>query len=194
MSYTQRDEEEVILKHAPANGNFLDCGAFSATVFSNTRALFERGWSGVLIEPSPECFVGLMKAYAGVSKVKLVNALATPDSDVLTKFYASADAVGTSVEKNYDVWKNAATFQEIYVPAIPINKIISALGIQANFISIDTEGSSFDILRSINLDALGCNLLCIETDGNWYGIEEYLGKHGFASIHRTAENFIAKRK
>lgn len=194
MKYSQRDEEEVILRNTPDGGCFFDVGAFNYAVFSNTRALFERGWSGVLIEPSPECFLGLMKAYDGVPQIKLVNALATPDSDALTKFHASPDAVGTSVDKNYETWKNGAKFYEIYVPAIPINKIISSLNIKADFISIDTEGSSFEILKALNLDALGCNLVCVEMDSNGSDLHEWFKAHGFLSIHQTAENMIAKRQ
>ncbi len=194
MKYSQRDEEDVILKNVPDFGSFLEIGAFHFAVFSNTRALFEHGWSGVLIEPSPECFVGLMKEYGDNPRIQLVNALATPSSGGLVKFYASPDAVGTAVEKNYEVWKNGAKFTPIYVPAIPINKIIDALGIKADFLSIDTEGSSMDILRAMDLTALGCNLVCVERDESVPVMTAYFESIGFGVIHETAENLIAKRR
>ncbi len=193
VKYSQRDEEEVILANAPDLGRFLEIGAFHALVFSNTRALFERGWSGALIEPSPECFIGLMKEYGEIPRIKLINALATPNSDALTKFHASPDAVGTAVEKSYDTWKNGAKFTSIYVPAIPINKIIATLGIMAEFISIDTEGTSFQILQAIQLDVVGCNLVCVEKDESTAVMSAYFESVGFKVIHETAENLIAKR-
>lgn len=191
--YSQRNEEEFILKLAPTTGRYLDVGAYHATTFSNTRALYERGWSGVLIEPSPDCFCGLMKAYENDPRIKLVNALATADSDALTKFYTSTDAVSTSEEANRAIWAPHVKFTEIYVPAIPINKIIASLGIKADFVSIDTEGSSFEILRVLNLDALGCNLICVETDQHAGPMATWLDARGFELVTRTSENIIAKR-
>jgi hypothetical protein len=69
MSYSQhKGEEEAILqlfhdgKDAQQAGKALDIGAWSPTTFSNTRALYERGWELVLVEPSPGPFLLLMRA------------------------------------------------------------------------------------------------------------------------------------
>jgi hypothetical protein len=61
--YSQFEEQDHIL-HAVQNiteGRFLDIGSWDAVTFSNTRALFELGWSGVMIEPSPGPFVELLR-------------------------------------------------------------------------------------------------------------------------------------
>lgn len=53
--YSQFYEETFILKAVEKceGSRFLDVGAFHPTDKSNTRALYEAGWSGVMIEPSP---------------------------------------------------------------------------------------------------------------------------------------------
>ena len=75
-SYSQYGEDLIILAALPMiweatrlrfpeisqTGTFLDIGAWHPTIFSNTRALIERGWSGVIIEPSPGPFINLMRA------------------------------------------------------------------------------------------------------------------------------------
>ncbi len=193
MTYSQRDEEAVILANTPERGSFLEIGAFSPFVFSNTRALYERGWGGVLVEPSPDCFKGLMQEYGNNPRIKLVNALLTAEHAGLTKFYASPDAVGTAVEKNYQTWKGHGQFTEIYVPALPAKQLVDALNLRADFISIDTEGSSFEILKAIDLAAVGCNLDCVEADCNKADLFEFLRLCDFKVIHETAENVIAKR-
>ena len=66
MKYSQNNEEEVILNYFDGKiGTFLDVGANDGVTLSNTRALAERGWRGVLIEPSPKAFALLKENYKG---------------------------------------------------------------------------------------------------------------------------------
>ncbi len=190
--YSQRDEEKIILENTPAIGIFTEIGAYNAKVFSNTRALFEKGWSGVLVEPSPECFCGLMKEYGNHPRITLVNALLSGGPEGLTKFYSSPDAVGTANEGNYQIWKDGAAFTPIYMPSIYANKVFEALNLDPDFISIDTEGLSFDILKAIEIKPR-CALICIEMDRNECEISDYLLARNFKVIHKSAENIIAKR-
>ncbi len=61
--YSQNDEERVILELVgDGKGRFLDIGAFDGVMFSNTRALVERGWCGICVEPNPFTFLKLLKA------------------------------------------------------------------------------------------------------------------------------------
>jgi hypothetical protein len=63
--YSQYNEEDLILAafEVPSEAPlFLDIGAWHPTIFSNTRALIERGWGGVIIEPSPGPFINLLRA------------------------------------------------------------------------------------------------------------------------------------
>jgi len=58
--YSQNNEEDVILNYFGSFvGTFLDCGANDGVTLSNTRALAERGWCGVLVEPSPKAYARL---------------------------------------------------------------------------------------------------------------------------------------
>jgi FkbM family methyltransferase len=59
---SQFEEEKHILKAFGSHvGRFLDIGCWDPITFSNSRALVERGWSGVMIEPAPGPFIELLR-------------------------------------------------------------------------------------------------------------------------------------
>ena len=72
--YSQNGEQPIILdlwaahqklerkdQPVPHPGRFLEIGAWDPIHFSNTRALIELGWSGVIIEPSPGPIINLLR-------------------------------------------------------------------------------------------------------------------------------------
>ena len=68
--YSQNKEEQVILDYFGfLQGTFLDIGANDGVTFSNTKMLAERGWKGVLVEPSPKAYAKLKEIYRGVDGV-----------------------------------------------------------------------------------------------------------------------------
>ena len=107
MSYSQNDEESVIcrlLEQTPINErNFLDIGAHDGVTFSNTRALSDRGWGGVLVEPSSRPFVGLMEHYNRRPGI-LVNVAVVPNNFAgsrLVRWHDSrGDMISTMVESH----------------------------------------------------------------------------------------------
>ncbi len=201
MSYSQRDEEAIILENLPETGRFLDVGAFDFKVFSNTRALAEKGWGGVLVEASPEVMPGLIKNAAGFN-VSIVNALvvAVKPNDNLMRFYSSPDAIGTSEKTNHDKWKNATKFTEMWMPTTTLKLLCETFIHQSGkfeFINLDTEGSSAALLGVITSwmpDEWLPSLICVEFDNQENEIRLCLESRGYEVIHKTAENLIAKRK
>lgn len=60
--YSQYFEEQYILAALEGEpGRFLDIGGYHPTDKSNTRALVELGWTGVIVEPSPGPFINLLR-------------------------------------------------------------------------------------------------------------------------------------
>jgi hypothetical protein len=63
--YSQQIEEQYILEafkaHPSETKRLLDIGGWHPTIFSNTRALVELGWGGVIIEPSPGPFINFLR-------------------------------------------------------------------------------------------------------------------------------------
>lgn len=194
QNYSQNSEQQFILEHfnGKTDGRFLDIGAYQGTLFSNTRALAELGWSGVCIEPSPPAFWGLMQNYKGNTIVKLVNAaLSYKDTGLIEFADSGGDAVSTTSASHEQLWSTARTFQHIYVNTVTIREIMRVFGDHYDFISLDVEGTNIEILQTIPLDIIQPSLICIEHEGKFAEILDYC--KGYTEIHRNGENIILRK-
>ena len=151
LKYTQGDEQEHILAACAGieNGRFLDIGAWNAKELSNTRALYELGWSGVLVEPSPGPFKGLVQEYGNEQRIKLVCGAVGLDAGNLAYIHASDDALSTTEHGNFKVWERAGGFYgSFYTPIISPFKLWVEFG-PFDMLSIDTEGTSVNIFEAL---------------------------------------------
>ena len=192
--YSQLDEEKYILEFFGTNthGRFLDVGAFDGKIFSNTRALFERGWGGVLVEASPKCFVKLQELYEGVERVKLVCACVLPQvHEPVARFLDNTGAVATTLDAHAKLWGESTykmQFTEIFVGAVTLADLISKFG-PFDFINIDLEGISEAVLMDAQQHwnwLSRCQLLCVERDGE-AGVTQMLAPYGFSVIKEFPE-------
>lgn len=197
--WSQYKEQQVILDFfGDRTGAFLDVGAHAAAENSNTRALMERGWGGVCVEPSPTVFLMLLTNTEPFPKVTCVNAAVGSDTG-LEVFYASpgGDQIGTTESAHRDKWAaNGYPFtRAFYIPTIRFYDVHAVKPFPFHFLNIDTEGSSFRVLQSAPLIEMGVELLCVErfdvnTD-NAKPISDYLSGVGYKVIAETAGNLLA---
>ena len=81
ISFSQNDCDWIIRKYFKDkfDGRFLDIGAGDGVTFSNTKLLYDMGWCGISVEPSPslcECFgKNIMR-----DRVKLITACLTAEN------------------------------------------------------------------------------------------------------------------
>lgn len=167
--YSQAGEQAIILERfregieAKAPGRFLDIGAWNAKEFSNTRALYELGWSGVMIEPSPGPMRGLLAEYGKEERITLISAAAST-SPGLIKLNISDDAVSSPDGPHYETWKPAATFiGPLMVPAITLDQIFNQFG-GFDFVNIDAEGVSADLFLQMLAMQVFPKCVCVEHD------------------------------
>lgn len=75
--YSQSGEdgivEEIFKRLSIKTGFFVEFGAYDGITMSNTRCLWEKGWSGVMIEPDKDTFVKLKQNYHNDSRVLCIN-------------------------------------------------------------------------------------------------------------------------
>ena len=189
MSYSQGAEEQEILRAVGDKiGSFLDIGAYDPKVFSNTRALFERGWKGVMVEPSPYRMPSLIEEYGNDERITLIQA-AVGDGSLL-KMWMTPDALSTSNEESHKLWATAGGFKGIaLVPTVTLAQIWNQFG-GFDFVNIDAEGESASIFLEYLRSPARPRCFCVEHDGREVEIAEAAGKKGYKLVLRTGENVV----
>ncbi len=108
----------------------------------------------------------------------------------MREFYSNDAGYATSEWRNHSKWHSQQKFNKIIVPEVPIREVVSG---HFDFISIDAEGTSVDILKMLDLDALCCNLVCVEYDEMCADVMAWFAERKFKIIYKSGENLIAKR-
>jgi FkbM family methyltransferase len=192
MKYSQGEEQEHILAAVGPTGRFVDIGAWNAKDLSNTRALYELGWSGVMIEPSPEPFLGLLKEYGQEPRIDLICA-AVGFERTMSRFYATADALSTSSEENYEKWKESGGFYgSFYTPVVTISEILNQFG-AFDFVSIDAEGTSVDLFHALLATAMRPAAICVEHDNRIVECTAKAQAEGYRMVYMNGENMVFAR-
>lgn len=195
--YSQNQEQAAILAALSAElrvGRFLDIGAWHPTQFSNTRALYELGWSGVMIEPSPGPMKNLLVAYGNDANVTLVQAAVAIDSTPMVRLHVTDDAVTTSSEAEYEKWKERGGFLgAVMVPCITLQHISVQFG-GFDFWSIDAEGLSADLfLQMLTLTYFPC-CVCVEHDNRLVELANAATREHYVMPFSNATNAVFVRK
>lgn len=201
--HSQNREEEAILNYfKDFKGTFLDIGANDGVTLSNTRALAELGWCGVLIEPSPKAFPRLKKLYEDDKKgcFYLYNfAIGTKngkdilhDSGELLK-KGDVGLVSTFVPAEMDRFKSVLSYEDAEVKVFKWKTALNRFKFKKfDCINIDCEGLDGDILEQIDVSEV--KLLVIEWNGHQYLKDKFSQKmEGFKIIYTSAENLIFAR-
>jgi FkbM family methyltransferase len=196
VNYSQNDEQWYICQWSPANGRLLDIGAWWPTNLSNSRALIERGYEAVLVEPSPGPMRVLLGEYGKNDKITLLQSAVTTHGKQVT-MQVTDYPVSTSDHKVYSLWQTDPLTQylgPLVVPSMTIADLISGYG-RFDFIDIDAEGQSVDICTQLlNLpDDVLPQCFCVEHDGLAGLIEQDARRRGYVNFHVTGENIVAAR-
>ena len=203
--YSQKGEDKLILNYFQDKpvGNLLDIGANDGRLFSNSLWLIEHGWGGVLVEPSPRAFDKLLNTHGTNPKIQMFN-YAITDHDGEIDFYESGSVKVTGRHENVALvstiipdylkpWTRRVGFEKITVPCLSFSSFIESSSIKKfEFITIDAEGEDFGILKQMDLNALGCQFVCIEHDKVTpkETFREYIEKHGYRYIAHTSVNLL----
>ncbi|MEB2784737.1 FkbM family methyltransferase [Algoriphagus persicinus] len=192
MYYSQYQQDKFIDKVIFAgkkNGFFVDIGAYDGITINNT-IFFEkfRNWTGLCIEPNPKVFPQLKRSrsckvfnccigdFTGVSVFLHV----TGESEMLSGLKNSYDPRHIDrIER--EVLKNDGKIREISVEVKPLSYFLN-IEQKIDFLSIDTEGNEFEILKTIDFSKIEIYSISIENNYKNSEIEDYLSTKGFLKI------------
>jgi FkbM family methyltransferase len=197
--YSQNNEEEIIVKFfkGSSTGTFLDIGAYNPFKFSNTRALYEKGFKGVFVEPSPTLKPAFEKAYGQDEKIQLLPLCIGAKNGVVDFYNACGDAVSTTIKEETVRWEKGlgVKFELLQVEMVDVPTLINRCMYRTfDFINIDTEGNVFEILEQIDPVALDCQLMCVEWNSqNKQQYEAYFARFAMQKLLENGENLIYAR-
>jgi FkbM family methyltransferase len=184
--------EDVLLGNffeSQSNGFFIDVGAHHPERFSNTYALYRKGWSGINIDPRP----GVKKDFKrrprditleiGIGKVK----------QNLTYFEFNEPACNTfdpTTAKERNGKNNQKIVGKKKIPVMPLQDVIDqyAQGRTIDLLSVDVEGMDLEVLSTINFKKNAPLNILVEVHGfemkslNTNRMSVWLLKKGYTPI------------
>ena len=181
---------------------FLEFGATDGFHYSNSYMLENNlSWQGVLSEPSSQWHDALKKNRKNskiISKCiwkesgKKLDFFMSDQGELSTlKDYIESDKI--SMPGNTEVRKKSG--KTISVETISLNDVIKVYfdNVCPSYISIDTEGSEYEILKSFNLKIYRPKLFTIEHNftENESKIDKHFISHGYVRIFRKLTAFDA---
>lgn len=192
--YSQNEEEKYIAEAVKecSRKQLLDIGAWDPKDKSNSRALIEQGWGGVLIEPSPIPLRNLAIEYERRGDIHVVQA-AVATQQLLTEIEITDDAVSTSDRAHADKWRGTVKFLgRVKVWTMTIEQILDIFG-AFDFVSIDTEGTSVDILLKLLATEMFPACICVEHDGRYVEAMQAAAGRGYKQVYASGENLVFAR-
>lgn len=195
--YSQKNEEAVILQYCGPVGRFLDIGAYDGVNYSNTMCLVERGWEGIMVEPALEAFQALLKNHGGNERITLIQGAVVPaNSPKVTKFWPNQRTFSTTEQSNTRRFEFEGFGPQYWIPRLTFLDIFDAFPPIVDVLSIDTEGSSLNLLWCFPLCLLRFppRVICVEHDGLVGEVNGWAGQNGYKQVMGNEENAILVAK
>jgi FkbM family methyltransferase len=150
VTYAQNSEDLMLYRALKdeTSGFYIDVGAAEPNSHSVTRAFYERGWSGVNVEPNPWFFARLQAA-----RPRDVNLqVAVSDSSGSATFYFVGENTGLStLDRPLADWHRSQgqVILEAEIPALTLARICEDhVGDKTvHFLKLDVEGAELLALR-----------------------------------------------
>jgi FkbM family methyltransferase len=199
-SYSQNGEDLVICRELASRrpGTFLDIGAYHPFKFSNTRRLYELGYKGVFVEPSPALRGAFEGAYGADPAIAFLPVCIGAKSGTVTLYDASGDATSSTLVEETAKWTKAygTRFTPIEVEMISVPELLARCPYRTfDFINIDTEGNVWEIVEQFDFPSLQCEVVCLEWNGrDNEKYQAHFAAQGYREILRNGENLIFRRK
>lgn len=184
-------------------GKYIDVGAHHPSRFSVTRKLYQQGWSGINIEANPKLIHEFEKVRPRDLNLNFV--VGQFETYSLAVFEEPALSTVNNQWKIKFLSEKNSILETIEVPGISLQEIqkLYGDGIPFDLLTIDAEGSDFDVLMSFNFEntakMLYPKIIMIETEP---GVDNILStpmallllKHGYELFFALPMSSIFKLK
>jgi len=193
-SYSQYGEDLILdgILEYKKRGFFIDIGANDPVIFNNTKRFYDRGWSGINIEPNPV----LYKKFASQRTRDInLNLGVGLNSQEMPFYLLSADTL-SSFSKS-DAKRNSILFNERIIDIkniqmVALSQIFKDYSDNRNidFISVDVEGYEMEVIKSNDWTKYRPRLILIEIAHNTMEIISYLKNCEYELVFKNSTNGI----
>lgn len=195
QSRSQIGQDVFVLKssHFKREGYFVEFGATNGIDLSNTYMLEKHyGWKGIVAEPARTWHADLLKNRDCV----VVTDCVWSESGIQLEFSETAirELSTLSTFKGHDFHSdNRHVTSSYHVKTVTLEEMLEAAGAPTDidFLSIDTEGSEFDILNHFDFTKYKLRVICVEHNytPNREMIFSLLTQKGFTRVHEDISQF-----
>lgn len=167
-SFSQVGEDRILdfLFHSLgiSQPTYLDVGTNHPVIGSNTYYFYQRGSKGVCVEPDPALCEQIKKIRPRDTCVNTGIGVTEADETDFYIFPVNGWNTFSKEEAEYRNSNGQPYSKIIKMPLKNINAVIKEHFItNPDFISIDVEGMDFDIIKSLNFELYGPEILLLET-------------------------------
>ena len=195
-----QDVEVLKMYNNKTDGFFVEIGASDGIVFSNTYLLETQfGWKGICVEPIPNRYESLCKNRPN-SKC-FDNAVYNVSNELVIFDIANDFDLLSGISKNIDCHTNTvnANKSQIIVTTISLNDLLEQSNAPSfiEYLSLDTEGSEFEILKSLDFQKYTFGLIDVEhnyVEPRRSYIKELLISNGYEYIKENQFDDCYKHK
>jgi FkbM family methyltransferase len=207
-------DEEVF--HHKKNGVFVDIGAYDGVQSSNTLFFEESlNWTGVCVEPLPHAFEKLRAnrdcicvnacasdRYARARFLHVVpdKQQRSPGQDRIPNYEKMSGLQEFFTQEHEqrirEVLEQVGGYSEaVDVPCVPIDSILElAASPHIDCLSIDTEGSEFHILQSMDVSRFDIDVIVVEVLYANAEFEAFMNSLNFARIAQIGYDWIYRNR
>ena len=174
-------------------GYFVEFGAADGVALSNTQILEKRfGWSGILCEPSKGWHEALKQNRSCIIDTRCVYSATGEKISFSENYLGERSAITTYAEPNASgiLKRTTSSYEVETISLLDLLKAHNAPN-YIEFLSIDTEGSEFEILKNFNFQSYRFGAICVEHNfaDTREKINKLLSSSGYVQVHSELSNF-----
>jgi FkbM family methyltransferase len=167
-------------------GHFLEVGGTDGILLSNTLALEEMGWNGAIFEPCRFWHRALKENRKCLLDFRAVT---NTDNESISFSETSIPELSTiTSRKPQDGWtERRVNSLDYLVETITLNTALNQFNFPSNldYLSIDTEGTEFEVLEGLNFQMFNFKVVTVEIAGDvdkGLKIKKFLEDNGFRQV------------